>query len=357
MTEFRWASPYWFIALAAVGLAFWFARQGRGRRRAVLYSSAALLRGLPVTLAQRLKGLLPWLRGVGLALVVVALARPQKGEEEFRVRGDGIAIEMCLDRSGSMRALDFDLNGKQVTRLEAVKNVFRRFVVGEDGNGGRPDDLVGLVAFGGFADNLCPLTLDHDALIGILEQVKTPEPIFGKGGQLLNEELFAEENATAIGDALAAGVDRLKGSKAKSKVLILLSDGENNAGVLSPTEAVEIAKAHGIKIYSIGVGTAGNVPYEDFDRFGRRVIQFRQFPIDEAALKSLADATGGKYFHARDTAGLEEVYAEIDRLEKSETEGQVYTHYRELFASALVPGIALVLLEIVAAATRFRTLP
>lgn len=356
MTEFRFQSPLWLLALVPVLAALvWSLR--RKQSGTVLYSSIALFQSLPVTMAQRFKKLLPWIRTAGLVLVVFALARPQYGEEEFRVRTEGVAIEMCLDRSGSMRALDFQLNGRQVTRLEAVKDVFRRFVAGEDNAGGRPDDLVGLIAFGGFADNLCPLTLDHDALIETLNTVKCPEPIFGRNGQVLNVELYQEESATAIGDAVAAGVDRLRNTKAKSKVLILLSDGENTTGVLSPDESIKLAKEYGVKIYAIGVGTTGQVPVEDIDRFGRKHVTLANLRMDEATLRKLADETGGKYFPATSTAALENVYAEIDKLEKTETEGQVYTHYRELFATMLVPGLCLILLEIVLASTRFRTLP
>lgn len=356
MTEFRFQSPLWLIALIPVFASFFWSLRRRPRS-AVLYSSIALFQSLPVTMAQRLKKTLPWMRTAGLVLVVLALARPQYGEEEFRVRTEGVAIEMCLDRSGSMRALDFQLNGRQVTRLEAVKDVFRRFVTGGEKSEGRPDDLIGLIAFGGFADNLCPLTLDHSALLDTLATVKCPEPIFGRNGQVLNAELYQEESATAIGDAIAAGVDRLRSTNAKSKVLILLSDGENTAGVLSPEEGVKLAQEYGVKIYSIGVGTSGRVPVEDIDRFGRKHVVLANLRMDEAALRALADQTGGKYFAATSTAALENVYAEIDQLEKTETEGHIYTHYRELFASMLVPGLCLVLLELALASTRFRTLP
>ncbi|MFO0949306.1 MAG: VWA domain-containing protein [Planctomycetota bacterium] len=356
MNLFRFHDPLWFLLLLpATAAAVWAMR--RRRSGTVLYSSVAFFRDLPPTMAQHLKPMLPWVRWAGLCLLILALARPQEGEEESRIQSQGIAIEMCLDRSGSMRGLDFQIDGRNVTRLEAVKQVFQDFVAGKDGLSGRPDDLIGLIAFGGFADNLCPLTLDHVALVEMTKKVEIAEPIINSRGEIINQAIFEEEQQTAIGDAVAAGVDRLKQTKAKSKVLILLSDGENTAGILTPEEAAEIAKAHGIKIYSIGVGTSGQVPVKVTDPFGRQRIQYQQMELDEATLKMLADKTGGQYFHAGDTEALKEVYAAIDELEKTEVDSQVYSHYRELFAFALVPGLFLVFMEVGLSATRFRTLP
>jgi len=322
-----------------------------------LYSNVELFRDLPVTFAQRVKRLLPWLRILGMCLIVVALARPQSGREEFRIRTEGIAIEMCIDRSGSMRALDFPVDGKRVNRLDAVKRVFRQFVAGESDFAGRPDDLIGLVVFGGFADAKCPPTLDHGALLDILKTVQIPEPIRDQQGQVINERLLQEEQATAIGDAIAVAVDRLKDVKSKSRVIVILSDGENTAGVVQPVEAAEAAAAFGIKIYSIGVGTTGMAPFPAIDAFGREVLQAQPVRLDEETLKALADKTNGKYFNASDTEALAKVYAEIDRLEKTETEGRIYTEYREVFQAAMLPGIILVLFQVLLGTTRFRSLP
>jgi Ca-activated chloride channel family protein len=256
-----------------------------------------------------------------------------------------------------MEALDFELKGERKNRLVVVKEVFRDFVAGKGDLPGRPDDLIGLVAFGGYADSKCPLTLDHGALLQVLEGVEIAQPVFDSRGQILNKRLLQEERATAIGDAIALSVARLKDVKAKSKVLILLSDGENTAGIIDPAEAAEAAKAFGIKIYSIGVGTSGWVPVEVRDIFGNKRLDRQPVRLDEESLKMLAETTEGRYFNAQNTEALREVYAEIDRLEKTETEGRLYTEYRELFQYALFPGLGLILLELLFVSTRFRSLP
>ncbi len=356
MSEFRLHDPLWLLLIIPLCVATWYEQQRR-RNESVLFSDVSLLRGLPVTFAQRFKRVLDWLRVVGILLVIIALARPQQGSEEFRVRTEGIAIEMCIDRSGSMQALDFPIDGKRVNRLEAVKKVFREFVIGEAGFNGRPDDLIGLVAFGGYADSKCPPTLDHGTLIEVLETVKIPEPIVDKEGRVINERLLQEEQATAIGDAIAVAVDRLKDLKIKSKVIVLLSDGENTAGVVTPEEAAETAAAFGIRIYAIGVGTTGIAPFPAIDMFGRTVLQSQPVTLDEVALKALAGKTQGRYFNAQNTEGLAQVYAEIDRLEKTNTEGNLYTEYREIFQWLMIPGFVCILVEVALMSTRFRTLP
>ena len=356
MTAVRFHAPLWIVLLLPViGFSLYAVR--RQRRASVLYSSVDLLRDLPVTWALRLRRCLPWLRVIGLVLIALALLRPQLGREEFRIRTEGIAIEMCIDRSGSMQALDFRIDGEPHNRLEAVKQVFRQFVAGDDRFAGRGDDLVGLVVFGGFADAMCPLTLDHGALLEVLNTVRISEPVRDKQGRVINDGLWQEEQATAIGDAIAVAVDRLKDVDAQSRVIVLLSDGENTAGVVAPEEAAEAAHAFGIRIYSIGVGTTGTAPFPARDLFGRNVLQSRPVKLDEQALKALAEKTQGQYFNAQNTEALQHVYAEIDRLEKTETEGRLYTEYGEVFQWLLVPGLACVLLEIWLTCTRFRSLP
>ncbi len=356
MTGFRFQDPLWLLALVAVA-AVGVAAMRRRRGVAVLYSDVRLVKRLPVTLALRVKRLLPWLRMVGLALIVVALARPQQGLEQFRIRTEGVAIQMCIDRSGSMQAMDFHLDGRQVNRLTAVKQVFRDFVAGKDQLAGRPNDLIGLVEFGGYADSKCPLTLDHGALLQVLDTVKIPEPIRDSAGRVINHHLYEEDMSTALGDAVVLAVDRLKDIQAKSKVIILLSDGKQTAGVVEPAEAAKTAKTYGIKIYTIGVGSTGLAAIPAFDLFGNLSLQPQHVELDEETLRMLADTTGGRYFHAEDTATLEHIYAEIDRLEKSRSEGRLYTEYRELYLYALLPGLGLILLESVLVSTRFRSLP
>ena len=308
-------------------------------------------------MAQRVKRFYPGCFWRAWPLLVIALARPQQGREEYRIRAEGIAIEMAVDRSGSMQALDFTIDDEPANRLQTIKKVFREFVGGDGDLSGRPDDLIGLVAFGGFAEAKCPLTLDHAALVQVLDDVKIPEPILNHRGEIINQRLLQEESATAIGDAIAAAVERLKAIKAKSKVIILLTDGESNAGVLDPREAAKIAKTYGIKIYTIGIGSNEPVPFPATDMFGRKVMTRQIFPLDEKVLKTIAQTTGGQYFNATNTAALKNIYVAIDKLEKTVSEGRRYTQYCELFPYALFPGLGLLLMEIVLVSTRFRTLP
>jgi Ca-activated chloride channel family protein len=238
-----------------------------------------------------------------------------------------------------------------------VKDVFRDFVAGEDELPGRPDDLIGIIEFGGYADAKCPLTLDHGALLQVLDEVEIPRPVRDRQGRIINRTLLQEEMNTAIGDAVVLAVDRLKDTKAKSKVLILLSDGKNTAGVIEPAEAAETAKTFGIKIYTIGVGSTGWAPFPAKDAFGRDILTREFVELDEKTLNMLAETTGGRYFHAEDTEALTNVYSEIDQLEKTMSEGRLYTEYRELYQYAMFPGLGLILLEIVLACTRFRSLP
>ena len=354
--EWRLQNPFWLTLLLVLPLAIWWSVRMQ-RRSAVLYSSVQILKLLPKSWALRAKQWLPWLQMVGLALIVVALARPQHGLREFRVQTEGVAIEMCLDRSGSMQAMDFQLDEDRVNRLEAVKKVFRDFVVGGGPLDGRPDDLIGLVAFGGFAESKAPLTLDHGALLEILKSVNIPQPIEDNQGRVINQQLLEEEMATAIGDAVTMAVDRLKEAEAKSKVIILLSDGENTAGAVDPLEAAKAAKTFDIKIYTIGVGTTGQAPFPAVDRFGRKVLVPQLVRLDEQTLRQMAETTGGKYFNAQRTEALADVYGEIDSLEKTITEGRMYTEYRELYGWFMLPALVIVIGDMVLRSTRFRSLP
>lgn len=356
MNTFRFEDAAAFLLLVPLLGGLWYTRR-RARRAAILYSSSRLLQGLPRTAAQRLHRTLPWLRGAAMVALVVAAARPQAGLREFRIRSEGVAIVMCLDRSGSMEALDFFLDGERVNRLQVVKKVFRDFVAGTDALDGRPNDLISLVVFGGFAEAKAPLTFDHEVLLEILETIEIPQPQFDAAGRLLNEATLQEERATAIGDAVALSVDRLKGSQAKSKLIILLSDGENTAGVVEPLAAANAARAFGIKIYSIGIGTTGHVPFPTMDPFGRQAFMNQRVRLDETTLRQLAETTGGRYFNAQDTRALQKVYEAIDRLEKSASEGTVYSEYRELYGWFLAPGVLALVLEMFLRHTRLRSLP
>lgn len=350
MTSFRFQDPLWLLLLVPVVVLGLLAIR-RQRRVAVLYSDVSLLRALPQTLALRVKRLLPWLWLAGLTMIVLALARPQRGRDEFRIRTEGIAIQMCLDRSGSMQAMDFVADGQRVNRLEACKKVFREFVAK------RPDDMIGLIAFGGYAEAKCPLTLDHGALLQVLDSVEIPKPIYDSSGRVINAALLHEDQMTAIGDTLALATQRLKDVKAKSRIIILLSDGEQTAGVLSPEEAANAAKTFGIKVYTVGVGTTGMAPIPKPDPFGGFSLVSVPVRLDEKTLTDVAEATGGRYFNAQSTEALQDVYAEIDKLEKSPSEGRLYTEYREWYQYLMFPGLALIALQVVLASTRFRSLP
>lgn len=341
-----------------VVLGVWWNQRAKARPAAI-FSSLDGLRGLPVTLAQRLKRLLPLLRAAGLVCLAVAFARPQRGISETLVRTEGIAIEATLDISGSMNAMDFSINGERVSRIAAVRHVFAQFAGGDRAAGlsGRPNDAIGLVAFGGYANSRCPLTLDHSALLDVVKNLDTPKPIHDRRGNILNAELLQEELQTAIGDALALSVERLKDAKARSKIILLLTDGVNDAGEVSPEDAIALAKKEGIKIYTIGIGHTGEAPFPAQDFFGNQVLQPHRVEFDDKILKLAAEATGGKYFHAEDTDALRNVYASIDQLERSVTEKAVYMEYRELYAWPLAVGLALLLAEALLAATRFRTMP
>ena len=341
-TPFRFHTPLGLLCLIPVFLLAWNIFRRR-RRHALLFSSLIVFGEFPRTLAARLLPAVRALVPLGLALAAAALARPQFGEQNSRVHGEGIAIAICLDRSGSMSQDDFFLDGKRVERFDAVKKIFNDFVLGNGKFTGRPDDKIALVVFGGFVDALCPLTLDHDALADMLRTVQLPAPPVNRFGQKLRDRLFQEESATAIGDALVAAVRRLRESDVKSKVIILLSDGAQNTGAVTAEEAAEMAKSLGIRIYTIGIGTRGTA--------------FDPLEFDEATLRRIAAVTDGKYFSAGNTETLSEVCREIDQFEKTEYEESVFTVYRELYPWLLYPGLALILLGTVLIHTRFRSLP
>lgn len=216
---------------------------------------------------------------------------------------------------------------------------------------------MGLIAFGGFADSKCPLTLDHGALVDIVQGLEVPRPVRDRQGRVINAQTLQEELATAIGDGVALGIDRIRQARAKSKVLVLLTDGDSNAGVVDPREAARIAQTLGVKLYTIGIGGNGTVPIPQEDEFGNRVLVPAQFRVDEELLREMAQTAGGRYFHAADTQGLAEVYAEIDRLERTELEETRFSEYTELYRWFAGPGLAMILVVGVLFETRFRGLP
>jgi Ca-activated chloride channel family protein len=264
-------------------------------------------------------------------LAVLALARPQTVFSRTVRRSDAIAIQMVVDCSGSMQALDFATPDNRRTRLDVVKETFAKFIAT------RPGDLIGLITFGGFASSRAPLTLDHDALLHSLRGVETAREQFSADGQLLNQE----EMLTAIGDALATACARLENTAVKSRIVVLLSDGESNTGIIKPDDAVKAAKALGIKVYTIGVGSTGIAPFLARDAFGRQVIAQAEVRLDEELLRSIASTTGGEYFNVTDPKGLNTVMTRISKLEKTALNTDQYNRYEEHFLNFLIPGLIL----------------
>ncbi len=328
-TGWTFASPAWLALLVGLPLAWWW---GRGRRRPPLVLPAlATAPELPRTWRERLRATPIALRGLAFACGVVALARPQELAAGRPLTTSGIDIVLALDASGSMKAEDFQPRN----RLEVAKAAAVDFV--ED----RPNDRIGLVTFAGQAVTQTPLTLDHAALENAIQRV----------------EIGRLTDGTAIGTALATAVNRLRASDARSRVVILLTDGVNNAGEVDPMTAAEAAHALGVRVYTIGVGTTGEAPYllED-PRFGRRYVQVL-VRIDEKTLREIADRTGGRAFRATDPQALSEVYREIDRLERSPLSGRRPVVRLDRYAWFLLPGLGLLLLEGLARGWIFRRLP
>ena len=322
---FLFARPWVLLLLLGVAaLAVW--RVWRDRRRAAVAWSVAerALGAVPVTWRVRARWVPTALMLLALALLVVALARPQEGRRQTTIDSEGIAIALLVDRSSSMRALDFELEGQRVDRLAAVKRVAADFLLGDAdlALAGRGADLVGLITFAQYADVISTLTLDHSFVVDGLESARIVER--------------GSEDGTAIGDAVGLAVERLQSLEqpVQSRVIILLTDGENTAGSLDPLQAAELAASQGVKIYTIGVGTRGRAPVPVRGVFGQTRIRMAQVNIDEATLTAMADATGGAYFRATDTASLAGVYRAIDELETTVLEERTVTDTRELAVDA-----------------------
>ena len=269
------------------------------------------------------------LRMIALAVIITALARPQSFNKLRKSTTEGIDIMISLDISSSMLAMDFKPN-----RLEAAKEVAIEFIKG------RPTDKIGLVIFAAESYTQCPLTLDHSVLINLFKDV----------------QLGLLEDGTAIGNGLATAVARLRNSDAKSKVIILLTDGENNRGEVQPLQAAEIAKEFNIRVYTVGVGTIGTAPFPVNTRFGQQIVH-EEVRIDEPMMREIARITGGQYFRATDNNKLADIYKEIDQMEKTKTEIEEYTRTSEEFLPFAILAFLLLLLEILLRNTALRTIP
>ncbi len=350
------------VLLLLIPIVWWRAIREH-RRPTVRFSSVDAFRSIGASWAVRARFVLPLLRSLAILALIVALARPQSGGEYVDTR-EGIAIQMVLDISGSMSEEDFVVSGRPVRRLDAVKQVFRDFVAGGDALSGRENDLIGMTTFAMFADTNCPLTLDHGSLIDLLDDTEIPGWV--RGRQVREDE---EAGYTSIGDAIVLATDDLRragtqavqgvpgAEAAKSRVMILLTDGANNpppdANVQppDPVAASKVAAELGIKIYTIGAVGSGRGQRGLFGmmRQGRGV--------DEASLKAIASATGGKYFRATDTQSLETIYEEIDRLETRRTGERTFRDDIEAAKIAMLCGLGLMMTELLLVSTRFRRIP
>ena len=308
-----------------------FQRSKRRQSATLKYSDIRIVKRAGRTSRQRLRVLLPMLRIVAISLFIVAFARPRSGTEVTDVNSEGIDIMMVLDVSSSMLAEDFKPNN----RLFVAKEELKRFVTK------RKNDRIGLVVFARHAFTQCPLTVDYGVLLNFVDQV----------------DIGAVDDGTAIGMAIATGVNRLRESTAKSKVMILLTDGDNNAGEIDPITAANLAQAMDIKIYTIGVGVPGNAmfPYQD-PIFGKRYV-YQPVRIDEESLREIANRTGGQYYRARSGEELDQIYSTIDGLEKTEIKISAHVQYKELFQYFAYAGLFLLVLELILANTYFRKLP
>ncbi len=329
----RLADPWYLLALLILPvMVYWYLRGMRRSSGKIRYSDIALLKQVPVSVKQRLRHVLFVLRLAGVTLLIIALARPQSTSIEEQINTEGVDIVLVLDVSKSMLSEDF----RPKNRLEAAKTVAGEFIEG------RRNDRIGLVVFAGLSFTQCPLTLDYGILMNLLEEISVAEP---------------DWDGTAIGMGLINAVNRLRDSKAKSKVVILLSDGVNNAGQVDPLTAARIAETYKIRVYTIGAGKRGTAMFPHHDPvFGKQYIPM-QVRIDEELLSRIADITGGRYFRATDEQKLREIYDAIGEMEQTKIEVKEFTRYRELFIYYLTIGLLLLLVELILSNTYFKKLP
>ena len=332
------STPLFLVLLAVLpALVWWYRRQGSGRRGGLRFSDTSVVHRLKSASILKFRHVPAMLRVAAVGLAILALARPQTGTEGAEVMTEGIDIILALDISGSMGAEDY----KPRNRLYVAKTVISDFIRE------RRNDRIGMVVFAGRSFTQCPLTLDYEVLLGLLDQV----------------EIGLTEDGTAIGMGIANSVNRLRRSSAESKVVILLTDGVNNTGAIDPITAAKAANSLGIRVYSIGIGKEGGAPIPvDDPVLGRTYARNRDgslalTEIDEETLKQVAEITGGYYFKATDAEMLSHIYQRIDALERTEMKVIAYSRYTELFGYFLVPALFLVLAEIMLTHTRFRRLP
>ena len=329
------AHPYLLLFLLLLPLAAWL-KGRRGSSPAFLYSSLRLMEGLTHVRRSRAGGILAALRWLALALLIVALAQPRLAKSTTQVKASGIDIVCCLDMSGSMISEDFVVDGQRVNRFNMARSVLKNFIAD------RPDDRIGLVVFAKQAFIASPLTLDHDYLQENLDRLEI--------GTI-------DSDATAIGDGLITALNQLREVKSKSKIIILATDGQNNSGQVEPMTAAAAAQALGVKVYTVGIGEQGVAPMPII--VGGQKVGYRNVPVDvdEDALKQISAMTGGREFRADTAERFRQIYADIDKMEKSEAVVNKYTEFRELFPWLVTLGLVMLLLELALGQTLLRRLP
>ncbi|RLD11868.1 MAG: aerotolerance regulator BatA [Chlamydiae bacterium] len=331
----RFHDPLWFFLLLLIPVIIWYYFRANSGGT-IKYSSISTLKKIHPSASLYYRHVVLILRCGAIILLAIALARPQKGKEDTKVTTEGIDIILAVDTSGSMVAGDLTKN-PDVSRLDVAKQVVEEFIKK------RKNDKIGLVVYGEDAYTQCPLTLDYGVLLKFLDKCK-----IGIAGQ----------NSTSIGDAIATSVLRMEKSKAKSKIIILLTDGRNNSGLISPETAAEMARELGVKIYTVGVGTkALYAPVPAIDMFGGKTYQRMPVDIDERLLNEIANVSSGKYFRATNKNSLKKIYEDINKMEKTKTEVFHYMEYKEQFTDFAIAGAILLILEILLKNTIFRRLP
>ncbi len=331
---FRFASPYFFLLAVFLPIAI-FVKRKRHTRPFLGMGDISPAKGTGPSWALSLSPIIPSIKYMAVVLMIIALARPQFGTQKISVQTRGINIILAIDLSKSMAALDFKRDGKIVNRLEAVKGVVEKFIQKRNG------DRIGMVVFGSHAYTQLPLTRDYNTIVSILDRLK-----IGSAGR-----------STAIGDAIGISIKRLSDIPSKSNVIILLTDGQSNAGELTPEAAAAVAAEKKIKIYTIGVGTRGKAPFLiKTPLFGERYV-YQKVDIDENTLTEIAKKTGGLYFRAENTKGLEQIYKTIDNLEKTKVKVEKFAEYKELYLYFLIPAFFLLIFWVILSNTRFLRVP
>lgn len=332
--QFSFQNPefLWLLVLVPLVAVWQWRRERSGKSAAVVYSGLEQMKSVKQRGFKSLRHSVTVFRLLALALLVIAFARPRLENQKQTIYSEGVDMVLVIDLSGSMQAEDFDPKN----RIEAAKSVAEEFVRN------RVSDRIGLVVFAGKSYTQCPPTLDYELIINLIESLEA--------GRM-------DEDGTAIGLAIATATNRLRSSTAKSKIVILLTDGQNNAGEIEPLTAAELAAAIGVKIYTVGAGTRGYANFPYTDQFGLKHYLKAKVDVDDSTLTKIAKMTGGRYFRATDFESLKQTYSEIDRLEKTKVEVQNYTEYKEEFAAFLTPALLLLAIELILANTRFRKLP